>query len=166
MSALPKIVDRIGVRVVLQLNPKCKIKMSTAAKTIMHTRRGYRNEYDLCHARMDCFATVLAYETMELGNRDIYHTVKSYYGLDKLNLRQSRENINNIILNIFAEHFKCNPTTLKCCWMCAELEDAIRYYGNDDLKQVVFTSRFLIASDLGREGVLIVSPDEMAFYNV
>lgn len=139
----------------LQLNKKCKI--SKEAKIIIQSRLGYRNDYNVLGGRTDSFKRVLAYETLTLGNRDIYHTVKQYYNIGKLDLRHTPEVLNRIILNLFAQHFGCNASYLMCYWLCANRQDVIRYYGTDNLKQFVIPDSFLIASDLGPEGILIVS---------
>lgn len=103
------------------------------------------------------FQEILDFETIELGNRDIYYTVNDRYGLfvDK---RKKPENVNEKLLREVTDYLgSYDPDSIFAMWGCADSDAVEHLYGKTVVK-VEIPEHCIVASDLGQDGVLIVAP--------
>lgn len=100
------------------------------------------------------FSTVLSFETVDLGNRDIYHYMKQNYGQPS-NLRKCRPYLNLTIKEYLAQRYGTDD--LVCIWLCDKKEQVYRY-GTTEIYQVTLPDNATIVSDLGADGKLYVFP--------
>lgn len=99
------------------------------------------------------FRDMLEYEINELGNEDIFLTIKELYN-------KEMKSINDIIK--FCQD-ELNSDKLPYKWLCVDLNTAkkLYYYEGLELYLVQVLSPYLVISDLGSEGLLVVSSKEM-----
>lgn len=131
-------------------------KYSSSAQSIIRTGVGYRNVYDT--SGITDFATVLDFETGELGNKDIYLTLRNVFGYKLLDLRKSHKTLNMLVQQYICHYFMCGIDKLKCVWLCSTIAEVENMYGCEDIRQIFLPNEYMIVSDLGYDGVLVVSP--------
>lgn len=110
-------------------------------RTQSHSVMGYSNSFD----------KVLEYETGELGNKDIYYTLRCY-GVS-LDLRRGAGVLNRCVLDYCCTVLGCGVQDLRCVWLCRTAEDAKRY--GTPVDEVVIDGA-IVVSDLGCDGQLYV----------
>ena len=102
------------------------------------------------------FENCLQYETEELGNRDIYYTIRDIYSI-YVDMRKSPKRINPVVLKAAANYFRMTGCSQLCgIWGCANQHQVEAYYGDPDQK-IELPDNVFVASDLGPEGVLVVA---------
>lgn len=99
------------------------------------------------------FRDMLEYELYELENEDIFLTIKELYN-------REMKSIDDIIK--FCQD-ELNSNKLFYKWLCIDLNTArkLYYYEGLELYLIQVLSPYLIISDLGSEGLLVVSSKEM-----
>lgn len=134
-------------------------EFSVQTTIVANNKYGFRSE--TCYGSgISCFADVLNYETKELGNVDIYLTMRDIYGI-KLDLRKNKDKLNDTVLLWLMLNLHVNHTTdLSCVWLCSDVKNVSKYYGNANLVRIDFskTQGWFIVSDLAAEGCLVVFP--------
>ena len=122
---------------------------------------GFRN--DTCYdSGVKQFKECLGYETIELGNTDIYATLKKVYNVP-LDLRRKRSDLNNLVLQFVSRILQCNNINdIECIWLCDRPRTVMQYYanGNQDVNYITMykidtNMPYVVVSDLGIEGTLI-----------
>ena len=116
---------------------------------------GYRTQNSSFNSIVVPFKDVLEFETKELGNVDIYLTMRERYGL-KIDLRWKKDKCNAIILEYFKKKYK--GVVPLCVWLCDSPYSVKQLYshGNEPIIKVILPDSAIIASDLGYEGRLYV----------
>ena len=116
---------------------------------------GYRTKDSSFNKILVPFKDVLEYETKELGNVDIYLTMRELYNI-QIDLRWGIERCNNIILDFFRKKYKgVEPV---CVWLCKSIYDVEELYakGNEEIIRVILPDNAIMASNMGYEGCLYV----------
>lgn len=115
---------------------------------------GYRTQMSTFSKLLQPFKMILEYETKELGNKDIYYTLRERYNL-QIDLRKSVDSCNEIVVNFFQQKFHgVEPLAVWLCDTVENVRDLYLKYGN--ILEVFLPNSAIVASDLGREGKLYV----------
>lgn len=116
---------------------------------------GYRNERAY-GSGVRSLTEVVAFETKELGNTDIYDTLKRVYSVP-LDLRVNRDKLNEQVFKWVENVMQASRRDINVIWVCYSLQSVITHYGTSDnlIFNVRFNGDFLIISDLGDEGCLV-----------
>lgn len=139
--------------------------MSQQAREICLNGCGYRSELLYGEGYVN-FKDVLAHETIELGNSDIYETMRRLYlmplpcGTCPDNEEQCRKN-NEKIISYVAK--KLGTDRLYCKWLCTTKQDVIDSYDEPEgsITKWNIPVRSMVVSDCGKEGILVVSEEEV-----
>lgn len=136
-----------------------KKKYSDSASLILRNKVGYRDD-TVYGAYTYKFPDVLDFETQELGNTDIYATMRKLYGILP-NVRRSRADLNDMVLWYCRDYFKCSCYDLLAIWLCALPSHVSTYYNgqSNNIRKVSLVEPLLLVSDLDFYGCLIVQPN-------
>ena len=114
---------------------------------------GYRTLESSFNSIVAPFEDVLEYETLELGNVDIYMTMRELYNI-KLDLRWKRQKCNEIVMQFLRNKYRC--TGIHCVWLCDDIQDVKRLYARngEEIIRVYLPDNALLVSNLGPDGKL------------
>ena len=167
------------------------MQLSSTAKTLLLNRNGWRND-DLFDNVNKPFLDVLSYEVEELGNTDILSFVFDYYfekeyknkrlgyftslykhyldcGKDVDVLLETSEHdiVFKFINNYFCDKLGIwNNSNIYCKWFTTQhgYSKVYKTVGESyELCQYLFPEKFLIVSDLGIDGCMVVSNEPFVF---
>lgn len=124
---------------------------STTAIKIMSLKEGYRDD-EVYGSGVEDFEAVVRFEVLELGNKDIFYTLKGYN--PKVDLRKSKELLIGQVLTFYRNKFKAKK--LYCKWLTSR-EAVLDIYGSNPVCYDFKNQRVCIASDCSDDGVLLVS---------
>ena len=116
---------------------------------------GYRTKYSSFNKILVPFKEVLEYETKELGNVDIYLTMRELYNI-QIDLRWSKDRRNNIVLEYINKKYRgIEPL---CVWLCESIYAVKELYakGNEEIIRVILPGNALLVSNMGYDGKLYV----------
>lgn len=116
---------------------------------------GYRSSDSSVFSATDIFHPLrhtVAYEMLELGNKDICYTLKDKYNI-KLDLRRKQRTLMEEVCKYIEGYF--GTKDLVCIWLCTRAAYAAYLYGADVCK-VCIPDNALLISDLGADGCLYV----------
>ena len=116
---------------------------------------GYRTKDSSFNKILVPFKEVLEYETKELGNVDIYLTMRELYNI-QIDLRWSKDRCNNIIIGYIKQRFR-NIEPL-CVWLCESQYAVKELYAkdNEEIIRVILPGNALLVSNMGYDGKLYV----------
>lgn len=116
---------------------------------------GYRTKYSSFNKILVPFKEVLEYETKELGNVDIYLTMRELYNI-QIDLRWSKDRCNNIVIDYIKQRFR-NIEPL-CVWLCESPYAVKELYAkdNEEIIRVILPGNALLVSNMGYDGKLYV----------
>lgn len=129
---------------------------SSTAKRLSKQKYGFRND-ELYDSGVTDFKSILKFEVEELENTDIFDTCEDLY-----DIKYDMDNINSCIkstLDFFYKHFKTKKLYAK--WLTTKTMVKQLYEGDTyNIRKIKINDDFLIASDLGEQGVLFVSKSD------
>lgn len=116
---------------------------------------GYRTLESSFNGIISLFKDVLEYETLELGNVDIYLTMRELYNI-KLDLRWKRQKCNEIVMQFLRNKYR--GIDIYCVWLCSDIQDVKRLYARngESIIRVYLPDNALLVSNLGPDGKLYV----------
>lgn len=116
---------------------------------------GYRTKDSSFNKILVPFKEVLEYETKELGNVDIYLTMRELYNI-QIDLRWSKDRCNNIVIGYIKQRFR-NIEPL-CVWLCESTYTVKELYAkdNEEIIRVILPGNALLVSNMGYDGKLYV----------
>ena len=116
---------------------------------------GYRTKDSSFNKILVPFKEVLEYETKELGNVDIYLTMRELYNI-QIDLRWSKDRCNNIVIGYIKQRFR-NIESL-CVWLCESPYAVKELYAkdNEEIIRVILPGNALLVSNMGYDGKLYV----------
>lgn len=124
-----------------------KPKLSKLTQNIVDTNIGYRNDY-LFDGNDFLIMDVIEYEKNELGNDDIHDFIKSQYNIKPKDIKAWLES-----------KFNTKVDKLYGYWLSSKLGIDTYIDSFDDLiTEIPLPDKYIILSDLGNDGCLIVSP--------
>lgn len=128
--------------------------MSANLEEFLKTGIGFR--FDNTSKCKYSFEEMLNYEINELGNTDIFCTIKDLHNINV-------DNIEGIIK--FCKD-RLNSDTVYYKWVCSNPFESMGIYqdGGLDIHIVKFSEPFIVISDLNREGLLVVTSNKMIDY--
>lgn len=142
-------------------------KLSESAVKLLKSKVGYRRD-DFYGSNVIDFIDVVRYEMLELGNEDIPVTISSLYGIDVMdvNIYESFSGIIDFIFkafNINKKNYKQNM--IKARWFCSDVDHVVDNYilyceSEIYVSKYSIPNDIIIASDLDRQGILVVSNKE------
>lgn len=100
-----------------------ELKKQLSKKQVTGFRTDIASSYGVW--RFGTLSAVLRYETEELGNKDIYYTLKQR-GVS-LDLRRKNKGLMEQVLCLMQVLFQCKREQLFCLWLCDTLEEAMAY---------------------------------------
>lgn len=133
--------------------------MTKQAQQILQTGIGYRYE-SYMNSGVRNFTEVVTFETTELGNDDIFLTMCYLYHL-KLDLRKHRGILISEITTAVSNYLSIPIELLEAIWVCSDIKGCFKQYGDwsasiNNYTTVQFTDKYMLISDLGIDGCLIV----------
>lgn len=116
---------------------------------------GYRTLESSFNSIVAPFEDVLEYETLELGNVDIYLTMRELYNI-KLDLRWKCQKCNEIVMQFLRNKYR--GTGIYCVWLCDDIQDVKRLYARngEEIIRVYLPDNALLVSNLGPDGKLYI----------
>lgn len=132
--------------------------MTKQAQQILQTGIGYRYE-SFMGSGVRNFTEVVTFETIELGNDDIFLTMRYLYHL-KVDLRKRRNTLISEITNAVSHYLGISKDLLEAIWVCADVKSCFKQYGTwaasiNNYTVVQFTDKYMLISDIGIDGCLI-----------
>lgn len=137
-----------------------KYKESQVATVLLGHHKGFRNDYCYGSGVTDALE-VIKYEVLELGNIDILETSRQKYNIkmDLRNKKQSIEILHKFLINYYGSR------KLNVLWLSTYDSIMNMYGGSDSISTYFIPKNSLILSDLGFDGVLLVSNQEFILLN-
>lgn len=135
-------------------------KLSKEAQEMLAARKGFRNDA-LYGSGVENIRDIIEFEATELCNSDIFLTCERLYGIDYGELDLEDLEKTRICIEKTMEFLKNHFGTdeLRGKWLGLK-RDIIAYYeGENSLTEYPIPENAIIISDLGKEGVLFVTPN-------
>lgn len=123
------------------------LQLTNQTRDIIKNKKGYRNDY-LFDGDNFLIMDVIAYETEELQNTDIFEFTKSQYAINNLEIKNWLESL-----------FKMSTKNLYGYWYASKkgIELYIDNPENELITELKLPKKYVILSDLGYDGCLIAT---------
>lgn len=138
-------------KITVSITDHLKAKLSPTAAQIVATNYGYRNEF-LFDGHDHQILRVIAYETNELGNGDIFSFIKTNY---HINIVKHPDDFKAWLESVF----QTTVDKLFGYWVTSQASCLDLYIDtvDDEITKLTLPSDYLILSDLSVDGCLIVT---------
>lgn len=134
-------------------------KLSKEAKELLLLNKGFRDD-SVYNSKIISFPDVFMHEMFELGNTDIPLTLRKVYNMHGIDLRNKELTFNVVISNL-CDLWHVSMDALICKWLATE--DNVRKLYGSRVSVYKLPLQGLIASDLGPDGILVVTPLPLHF---
>ena len=128
--------------------------MSDILITILKERKGYRNN-NFQNSGITSLKEILNHEVKELGNEDIFDSMKKLYPDFKCDYNSINTKI-SYTLNFIARYLECSINDINAVWLTTKdnAKKLYTYSDSDIINCVKIPKNSMPISDLGCDGIL------------